>query len=109
VGAEDTGKRLGQGGLGDTGNAFEQDMPAGQQSDHELVSDLLHADDDLADLGNGALAQVADLFGQLADVVPVGAHRIRCHVVRRVPSWWLALRLPGQSKLAPVHRGAEPV
>ena len=60
--AEDAGEGLGQGGLGDAGHAFEQDVAAGQQGDEELVRDGFHADDDPADLGEGAVAQAADLL-----------------------------------------------
>ena len=56
--AEQRGERLRQRRLGDAGHAFEQDVAAGEQGDEELVRDSLHADDDLADFCDDAIAQV---------------------------------------------------
>ena len=64
--AEDAGEGLGQRRLGDAGHAFQQHVAAGQQGDEELVRHRLHADDDPGDLGQDAVAQAADLLGQLA-------------------------------------------
>ena len=49
------GERAQQGGLAEAGNAFEQHVAAGEQTDQDAVDDVLLADDDLSDL-------VADLF-----------------------------------------------
>src|SRR5207237_4298428 len=49
------------------GHAFEQDVAAGQQCNEELVGDAFHADDDLADLGDGLVAQRAHPLRELAD------------------------------------------
>ena len=61
--AEDAGEGLGQRRLGDAGHAFEQHVAAGEQGDEELVRDVLHADDDAADLGDDAVAQAAHPAG----------------------------------------------
>ena len=42
--------------LGQTGHAHQQAVPARKHGDHHLVDHLVHADDDLADLGDDAIA-----------------------------------------------------
>ena len=64
--AQDAGEGFRQRRLGHAGDAFEQDMAAGEKGDHELLGDFLHADDDPADLGDDAIAEQAHPGRQVA-------------------------------------------
>src|SRR5262249_5704076 len=61
------GEHLRERGLGHAGDAFEQDVAAREQGDEELVRDVLHADDDLANRRHGMVAERADALGPLLD------------------------------------------
>ncbi len=78
--AQDAGKRLGQGGLGDAGHALEQDVTGGEQGDEELVRHRLHAHHHARHLGQGPVPEVADALRPLPDGHAVAADvEPRCH------------------------------
>src|SRR5439155_17296311 len=57
--AERAGRRVGEQGLRDTGDALEQDVSADEQRRQQVFHGTLLADDDLADLAGKAVAQLA--------------------------------------------------
>ena len=57
---EDVGERLDQQRLGQARHAGDQAVAAGEQRDQHLLDDLVLADDDLAELGEDALAAFGD-------------------------------------------------
>src|SRR5262245_40772971 len=67
------GESFGKRRLGHAGNALEQDVARGEESDQELMRNFLHAHNDAGDFPQRAFAQVADLLGELAHGVAVGA------------------------------------
>ena len=60
---EDLGERLDQQRLRQAGHAGDQAVAAGEERDQHLLDDLVLADDDLAQLGENALAALGDSFG----------------------------------------------
>ena len=58
--AENPGKSLGEGGLGDAGHTLQQDVASGQKGDEKLMRDVFHADHNLGDFNQGLFAQVAN-------------------------------------------------
>ena len=60
---EDVGERLDQQRLRQPGHAGDQAVAAGEQRDQHLLDDLVLADDDLAQLGENALAARRDFLG----------------------------------------------
>jgi len=55
-------------GLADAGYALQQRVAAGQQAAHHLLDHLVHADDDLGDLGPNCLVMVAEAFDPFVTV-----------------------------------------
>jgi hypothetical protein len=51
--------------LAEPGNAFQQHMPAREETDQHLVDDLVVADDDLADFGAQRLVGAHELLDSL--------------------------------------------
>ena len=60
---EDVGERLDQQRLRQAGHAGDQAVAAGEQRDQHLLDDLVLPDDDLAELGENALAARRDSLG----------------------------------------------
>ena len=59
---EDVGERLDEQRLRQSGHAGDQAMAAGEERDEHLLDDFVLADDDLAQLGEDALAALRDSF-----------------------------------------------
>ena len=72
---ENPGESLREGGLGNSRDAFQQYMTCGQESDEELMCDVVHPDYDLGDLGHGLIMQITNSIGPLLDcrAVEVGS------------------------------------
>ena len=62
VEVEDVGERLDQQRLRQAGHAGDQTVAAGEQRNQHLIDDLVLPDDDLAQLGENALAARRDFF-----------------------------------------------
>ena len=76
--------RLDEQCLGESGHAGDQAMPAGEERDEDLIDDRILPDDDLADLGQDALAAERDALGdrrnvsEVVSVVAVGGRVVVC-------------------------------
>ena len=60
---EDVGERLDEQRLRQAGHAGDQAVAAGEERDQHLLDDLVLSDDDLAELGENALAAFGDALG----------------------------------------------
>ena len=70
--AEDAGERLGERRLGDAGDAFDQDVPGGEQGDEQLLGDASMPTTTRPTSASDPIPQFADLDGRLADGLAVG-------------------------------------